>query len=310
MNSEIRVATSPNGDVEILMSLTGGTYQLVWENTYGKGVYNPDSTIESLVNGGVKILREKHKLLFGTHLNGACPADCTGCPFGRTVMKEHKVLARPIKPDELRSALDYAKEVAIKNNLIHLGEKFSAGALLSGDPGYSLFAAGLIEVVSTLQDCIASRWSTIAPSDGDVFGAFEKGAKVAKEKSPDHVVSFQTSLHSTNPQKRTEHTGVRRLLSVDKISEGAIRIYEATGRKMTMAFVLHAESEIDPVFLRRQIPTAIASLRSIRSENHKPMEPNKQIELYNSFRDAGWDVVYMPASPHGLELHNMRAESK
>lgn len=312
MISERKVAVSPSGDIEILLTLPGGTYQLVWERSYGKGVFNPDGTIEELVKGQIKVPRESHKLLFGTHLNGACPADCKGCPFARSVMKEYKVLARPINPQELYEALNVAKEIALDKSIIKPDDEFSAGALLSGDPGHSLFATGLIAVVSTFPHCKSSRWSTIAPSTGrkNVYDSFLAGATIAKSANSDHVLSFQTSLHSTDPQKRVDHTGVTHLLPVMVVSQAAMEIFKTTGRKMTMAFVLHEGSVIDPVKLKEQIPVAIASLRAMKTEEHPLMNPQDQIKLYRNFRNAGWDVVFMPPSPDALELDNMRTRLK
>lgn len=314
MLAEVEVCRTRNGDLEILLPAAGGRYQVVLERSYGKGVFNPDSTITDLITGRRLVDVGGRKLLHGTHLNGECPADCEGCPFGRTAMRGSRIRARPIEPTELKGSIDRACQIARGMSMLGMDEKFSAGALLSGDPGFSPHVAGLIKVVSTYPNCRASRWSTIAPQTGDnVLEAFIEGARQVTETEINHTLSFQVSLQSTDPEVRIKHTGWLRLLPPAEIADASQTISQITGRRMSLAFVLHARSVIDPNVLSDNFSpqSNIISLRPIYSPDHQPMEPDRILGLYHQLREGGWDVVYMPPniSHEGdgrpIELDNM-----
>ena len=325
MAVEARINTVSNGDTEILVPLHGGTYQVVWERSWGSGVFNPSPNQFSDFARGVNYVKGgEHKLLFGVTLNGACPADCLDCPFGRTIMArlytsltdKQLTLARPISSSELQSALERAKEIAIKNGILSQNEVFAAGALLAGDPGYSPHISDLIATVSGFTGCEACRWSTVAPdTENNVLGAFIEGATRAKEANPTHTLSFQVSLHSTDHQERINHTGVSRLLSMQEISMTSQRIRKITGRKLSLSFVLHEGSVLDPQVLNDNFSpdNNLISLRPIYSRVTNPMNPDRLIELYSKLRKDNWDVVYMPPSQsyteggRPIELHNMRS---
>lgn len=315
MSPEASVGVVPNGDLEILVRIQNGTYQMDWEHSYRNEVFNaPVDVFSNFVYGRRALTLGRHKLLFGITLNGVCPADCLDCPFGRSVLVENK--ATPVTPAELNSALMHARHIALREGILKIDEGFSAGALLSGDPGYSRYTADLIAVVSQFPMCEACRWSTIAPKTGhNVLKAFEQGAKKAKDMNPSHVPSFQVSLHSTDHSVRMRHTGVRDLLSMEDIAQASRQIKEITGRKMSLSFVLHEGSVIDTNVLKAYFSPEhnLISLRPVYSSTTRPMNSEKLIDLYSSLRVDGWDVVYMPPSMgNGLtsppiELHNMRA---
>ncbi|KKU75152.1 MAG: hypothetical protein UX99_C0001G0002 [Candidatus Amesbacteria bacterium GW2011_GWB1_47_26] len=312
---------TPNHDLELLIKTPTGTYQTAWERAYGEPALNPDSRLPGLLGGEDFMPPGKRKLLFGTHLNGRCPADCLDCPFGSTTIRAiyasesdlHYTLARPITPAELSAFLVRAKQIAVERGILKSGETFSAGALLSGDPGYNRHTAELVAAVSRVPDCEACRWSTIAPDTGhNVLAAFIKGAQLAREIDPAHISSFQASLHSTDHEVRVRHTGVTRLLSMSDIAAASQEIYQITGRKLSLAFVLHAGSVIDHRVLKDNFSPDhnIISLRPIYSATTLPMNPDNTIKLYSQLRKDGWDVVYMPPNQGNggppIELHNMR----
>lgn len=288
-----------NGDLEMLFPNGSSTFQLVWENSYGRGVFNPDDSIEGMVMGARHADLGGRKLLFGTHHNGICPADCLACPFGRTVMAEYGVLARPITPVDLKLALERAREIAMEEGMLQQGEKYSAGALLSGDPGYNPHVAEMIGIVGSLANCRASRWSTIAPDTAnDVLAAFIEGAR-QNSGNHGHTLSFQVSLHSTDFETRVKHTGIRRLKPSSEIARASEEITKITGRRLSLAFMLHAETIIDPAVLAQNFSTGdnIISLRPIWTSEgdsvHIPMDPQRILALYAELRKK-WDVVYMP----------------
>ena len=86
---------------------------------------------------------------------------------------------------------------------------------------------------------------------------------------------------------------------------------------MSLSFVLHAGSVIDPEVLNRIFSPddTIISLRPIYSLTTQAMNPDTLIALYARLRADGRDVVYMPPSQNDtidgqpIELHNMRAQS-
>lgn len=315
-----------NGDMEILFPFDGGTFQVEWEHSYGNDVFNPSpEQFSDFIHGRTRIKRGEHKLLFGVTLNGVCPADCLDCPFGRTIMaklyeKETNrklTLARPISPSELQFALKQAHHIGFQRGILSPDETFSAGALLAGDPSYSPHVADLITTVAQIPGCDSCRWSTIAAdTQNNVLDAFRLGAPLAKEKNPAHTANFQVSIHSTDSKLREQHTGTTRLLPLEEIAQAAEDIHEATGRKMSLSFVLHEGSVIEPAVLNRIFPPkhTIISLRPIYSSTTRPMDPDRLITLYDELRSDGRDVVYMPPSQDDtidgrpIELHNMRGQ--
>lgn len=316
-----------NGDMEILFPTPDGTFQTEWEHSYGSAVFNPDLDLFSdFVYGRAGIKRGRHKLLFGVTLNGVCPADCLDCPFGRTIMarlyeqetNRRLTLARPINPSELQLALGQAHQIGVESGILTPAETFSAGALLAGDPSYSPYTADLIATVAQTPGCESCRWSTIAAdAHYNVLDAFRLGALHAKAINPHHTTNFQVSIHSTDHELRVRHTGVTRLLPLAEIAQAAEDLHQITGRKMSLSFVLHQGSVIDPAVLNRTFSPedTIISLRPIYSPTTKPMNPDKLIALYDELRRDGRDVVYMPPSQDGtidgrpIELHNMRSQS-
>lgn len=325
MATENQVSIVLNGDMEMLFPLHGGTFQAEWEHSYENAVFNPDlEQFSDFVYGRAGIKRGKHKLLFGVTLNGICPAECLDCPFGRTIMaklyeNEHNrqlTLARPISPSELQFALEQAHQLGIEKGILIPQETFSAGALLAGDPSYSPHIVELITTVSKFFGCESCRWSTIAAdTQNNVLDAFKKGALRAKEANPNHTANFQVSVHSTNHEMRVKHTGVTRLLPLEEIAKAAEDIHQITGRKLSLSFVLHKDSVIEPIVLNDIFSPehTIISLRPIYSPITQPMNPNDLIALYSKLRNDGRDVVYMPPSQDGaingrpIELHNMRS---
>ncbi|TSC88417.1 MAG: hypothetical protein G01um101416_85 [Microgenomates group bacterium Gr01-1014_16] len=316
-----------NGDMEMLFPLNGGTFQAEWEHSYGNDVFNPSPEhFSDFVHGRTRIKRGEHKLLFGVTLNGVCPADCLDCPFGRTIMAKlyeletnrKLTLARPITPPELQSALKEAHKIGVEQDILTPEESFSAGALLAGDPSYSPHIAELIATVAQIPGCDSCRWSTIAADTlYNVLEAFRLGAVKANVANPNHTANFQVSVHSTNHALRVQHTGVTRLLPLEEIARAAKNLHGITGRKMSLSFVLHAGSVIDPEELNRTFSPddTIISLRPIYSSTTHPIDPNRLIALYSRLRNDGRDVVYMPPSQDGtidgrpIELHNMRSQS-
>ncbi len=311
----------------MLFPLHGSTFQTVWEHSYGKAVFNPTAEqFSNFVLGRAGIKRGKHKLLFGVTLNGVCPADCLDCPFGRTIMAKlyenqtnyRLTLARPITPPELQSALKQAHKLGVEKGILTPEESFSAGALLAGDPSYSPHVAELIATVAQIPGCDSCRWSTIAAdTPNNVLDAFKLGAARAKEENPNHTVNFQVSVHNTDHELRMRHTGVTRLLPLEEIAQAAKDLHDITDRKISLSFVLHEGSVIDPQVLNRIFPPddTIISLRPIYSPTTKPIDPNRLISLYAELRKDGRDVVYMPPSQDDtidgrpLELDNMRVQS-
>ena len=91
-----------NGDMEVLFPLHNGTFQVEWEHSYSRAVFNPSSEqFSDFVYGRAGIKRGRHKLLFGVTLNGICPADCLDCPFGKTIM------AKLYEKEQNRNLADY-----------------------------------------------------------------------------------------------------------------------------------------------------------------------------------------------------------
>lgn len=325
MSLETRVNVVGDGNMEMMILLGSSTYGMVVERAYDGDVLNPEvEQFAKFVRGETAVTPGGHKLLIGTTFNGTCPADCLGCPYGRTITTaqyanesdRRRTLAIPVDPDQLKQAMTQALEVARERGILAPGETFAAGALLAGDPGYSPYTASLIAAVSTFPGCDACRWSSIAPdTDNNVLTAFILGARQARKLNPVHVPSFQISLHSTNHEQRVRHTGVDRLLSMVEIAQAAAEIYQITGRKLTLAFVVHQDTQIDPRVLRQIFSpdSTMVSLRPIYSPTIPALAADELIALYTTLRCDGWDVVYMPPNHNSgddgqpLELHNMRA---
>ena len=326
LNTEPIIKMKSHGDMEILIPLPGGTYQVEWVHSYGSEVFNPSlDRFRDYANGRPHELSGRHKFLMGITLIGVCPAKCYECPFGRTVMAQQYAntpaselqftKARPISPLELQSAFKYAKKVALEKGILQIDEPFSAGALLAGDPSYSHFTAELMEMVSNFPGCKGSRWSTIGAKKGpNVLAAMERGAKLA---NPNHRISIQVSLHSTRHTERVNHTGEETLFSMAEIKAASEKITEITTRRLALAFVLHDGSIIEPEVLKQEFSpkSNVISLRPIYSTSTKPMDPERQVNLYSQLRNDGWDVIYMPpnltngnnGNGNPIELDNMRS---
>ncbi len=324
--AEKRVDIRPNGDIKVRIPLPGGTYQMEWERAYGSEVFSPETErFRDFVDGSKKVRLTKRKLLFGATLNGVCPANCLDCPFGRIVMgKEYAhsseeerpfTKARPITPEELKTSLNYAKEVAIQNGTLQKDELFGAGNYLAGELGYCKDIWELMTALSYLNGCESSHWSTIAPKNANkVLESLERGVAVS---NPNHRLSMQVSLHSTQPVERINHTGEDGLYSMEEIAQWSKRITKLTGRRVSLAFVLHAGSVIEPEVLRKIfVPDYnIISLRPIYSTSTRPLDSERLIELYTQLRKDHWDVVYMPPrngnrtdGSRPIELENMRVK--
>ncbi len=307
-----------DGTIEILISHDQATYQLVWENSYTGQVLNPDLDIEDFIKGNKnpEINRNKRKLLFGVNANGRCSFECIGCSFANTRMRnvyktenqESMRLAKPVSPDLQLKLMEKAEELVLHSNMENKLNLYGCGALLSGDSATHPQLEELILTVATRTNCISSRWSSIAPaSTKNVLARFATASEIIKQKNVQHTASFQISLHSTDPSERARHVGTNKLIDMDTINYQAKNIYSISQRKLTIAFVTHRNSVIEPEVIAsyfNPVHTMI-SLRPMINTSWE-MEKERFLHLYRSIREKGFDVVYIPASQSGAELDNLR----
>lgn len=290
-----RVDRYSNGDLAILFASGSGkkqdTYQINLERSY-KGVFNPKPELfADYVTGKADVQLGAHKFIIGATVNGGCPAKCLECPFAGGVA------AKPIIPGELAFCFKQAKQIAINEGILQVDENFSAGGLLAGELGYSPYAVDLITLMSEFPGCSSCRWSTIAPgSRFNVLEAFQEGAKRVQASNPGHKLSFQFSIHSTDHSARVAHTGGKDLISFEEIAGTSRTLREITGRKPSLAFVLHEGTVLSIEGLRQHFSPDdnVISLRPIYSTSRKPMPPERLIKLHQELTDDGWETVYMP----------------
>lgn len=308
--------------------LTSGvyTFQFAVEPSYARSdVYNPSrQTLERVFESGPAITSEMN-ILVGATADGRCPADCFECPFANSVMaaaaragdSRFAFLAKPVTVSEHLAAINFARELAIKNGLLMSDEKYKVAVLLSGDLGINPHTSLLIRETASLKNCRASKWSTIAAefnSTTRVLEDFIVGAESAMSINADHSPRLQVSLHSTTPESRHAHVVYQaphrkiNLTPASEIAEAFKRVKKITGQKSSLSFVLHKDSVVDPSEIARLFSpdTTLISYRPVFSSSKPQLPHDELLDLCERTKSLGFEFIYMPPRIDPPELDNLR----
>lgn len=322
-NQPAEILRYQNGNRALLFPVGRYTYQV--DIQHSKGVLNPaPESLEEYVNGQKKIESGDPIFVIGATLNGACPADCTNCPFARSVWKEHNSPALPVTPGQLKNFLEQSKQIAMNEGVLKLGQEFGVRGFGAGDPSYYTYLTQNMLTVGRLEGCISSGWSTIARGGVrnerrfNVLRTLENGARQVMQEKPDHKLKIQFSIHDTRPLARAIYTGENDLIPLENIAESAQSIREITNRRPNIVFVLKEGTEADGQVLIKAGLTpdlVVITLRpmdfSKESPTGAPMDPSEMIRIYENFRKVGYDVAWIPPTPPmdhlpPIELSNLQ----
>lgn len=326
-NHPAEILRYQNGNRAILFPVGRYTYQV--DIQHSKGVLNPPpESLEEYINGQKKIESGSPIFVIGATLNGACPADCVNCPFGRSVWKNKNLQAIPVTPVQLKNFLEQSKQIAMNEGVLKAGQKFGVRGFGAGDPSYYTYLTENMLIVSRLENCVNSGWSTIARTSArserrfNVLRALEDGARQVMQEKPDHKLKMQFSIHDTRPSARAIYTGTPDLIPLEDIAESAQTIREITNRRPNIVFVLKEDTKADGQALINAGLTpdrVVITLRpmdfSKESPTGAPMHPGEMIRIYKNLIKEGYDVAWIPPTPPmdhlpPIELSNLQVYAR
>lgn len=308
--------------------LTNGThtFQYAVEPSYAREeVFNPDRrTLERILKSGPTETKEMN-ILVGATADGRCPADCFECPYANSVMAaaarvgdtRFAYIAKPVTVTEHLEAIEIARKLAIENKLLRPDDKYKVAVLLSGDLGINPHIAELVYETAALNNCRASKWSTIAArfsQNIDVIEDYIRGAKAAMEDHSEHAPRLQVSLHSPYPDQRHAHVVFQaphrkiNLIPMTKIATAFSRIKAITGQMSSLSCVLNRFTKVNPYEIARIFPldATIASYRPVYSKTEPPFPDEQLLNICEISQKVGLNYIYMPARKDPPELDNLR----
>lgn len=319
---EYEKPSGTNG-LEATIKIGNDQYTIVWTHSHGRAVFNPNiDTAVAFFTGKEKPPDVSPTLLLPLMANGRCAADCNGCVFSnqRTAnqFREFAPPARPISTEVFDKLISSSILLGHNGKIIETLEGFRINALMSGDPAFNPKTYDVIRHVASHGRVFASRWSTIAArTRNNALGTFVHSAETVRHNAPWHKLRFQVSLHSTDEGKRKAHVGHFRggtfgdLFNHEEIAMAFKQIKEVTGAASTLAFVVNADSEINPEVIDKSFnpDTTVVSLRPMIPTNGEqviPMPDDQFANIYIDLRRRGYDVVVMP-TVDGSEMDNQIA---
>ncbi len=307
-NHPAEVLRYHNGNRAILFREGRLTYQI--DIQHAKGVFNP--TVEALneyLIGQRQIESGDPMLTVGATFDGACPADCSNCPFARSRWKDKQTSAKPVTPEQLIGFVSQARQIGIAENVLSPGQPIGIRGYGAGDPSYYQHLEGIIEAVGRIEGCTSSGWSSIARGKSrqhkhSVLRAVENGFERVRQENPAQKLKMQFSIHDTRHAARVEYTGEKDLFPLEDIAESAGNIYRITGRRPNLVFVLKEGTQVDPEVLINAgltpdlvVPTCRMMDFSVDSPTGAPMDSNGVTRIYKEVRSAGFDVAWIPPTP-------------